>query len=150
MHPSVQVQTLDIQGKRVRCQIWDTAGQERFHVITRAYYRGAHGIALAYDVTDDDSFKNVNYWWGSEQRLLPAGGACSTSSFCLHVIRSRTICVSRLKFVARPRVFLRRPVIQGGRGWVGGMCPNALAWRLCDSHPPCCSFMIRFAFGVRH
>ncbi|CAM9880082.1 unnamed protein product, partial [Ectocarpus sp. 12 AP-2014] len=57
------VQTLDINGKRVRCQIWDTAGQERFHVITRTYYRGAHGIALAYDVTDDDSFKNVNYWW---------------------------------------------------------------------------------------
>ena len=57
-----QVQTLDIHGKRVKCQIWDTAGQERFHVITRAYYRGAHGIALAYDVTDDDSFKNVNYW----------------------------------------------------------------------------------------
>lgn len=58
-----QVQTLDIHGKRVRCQIWDTAGQEKFHVITRAYYRGAHGIALAYDVTDGDSFKNVNYWW---------------------------------------------------------------------------------------
>ncbi|CAN0149113.1 unnamed protein product, partial [Laminaria digitata] len=57
-----KVQTLDINGKRVRCQIWDTAGQERFHVITRAYIRGAHGIALAYDVTDDDSFKNVNYW----------------------------------------------------------------------------------------
>lgn len=57
-----KVQTLDIHGKRIRCQIWDTAGQEKFHVITRAYYRGAHGIALAYDVTDEDSFKNVNYW----------------------------------------------------------------------------------------
>lgn len=57
-----KVQTLDIHGKRVRCQIWDTAGQEKFHVITRAYYRGAHGIALAYDLTDEDSFKNVNYW----------------------------------------------------------------------------------------
>ncbi|CAN0457303.1 unnamed protein product, partial [Hapterophycus canaliculatus] len=68
-----QVQTLDIQGKRVRCQIWDTAGQERFHVITRAYYRGAHGIALAYDVTDDDSFKNVNYWMANIQTHADRG-----------------------------------------------------------------------------
>ncbi|CAB1099861.1 unnamed protein product [Ectocarpus sp. CCAP 1310/34] len=68
-----KVQTLDINGKRVRCQIWDTAGQERFHVITRTYYRGAHGIALAYDVTDDDSFKNVNYWMANIQTHAEPG-----------------------------------------------------------------------------
>jgi Ras family len=44
-----------------------SAGQEKFHVITRAYYRGAHGIALIYDVTDADSFKNVNYWMANIQ-----------------------------------------------------------------------------------
>jgi hypothetical protein len=43
------------------------AGQEKFHVITRAYYRGAHSIALIYDVTDADSFKNVNYWMANIQ-----------------------------------------------------------------------------------
>eukprot|EP00903_Cladosiphon_okamuranus_P020272 g18604.t1 len=68
-----KVQTLDIHGKRVKCQIWDTAGQERFHVITRAYYRGAHGIALTYDVTDDDSFKNVNYWMANIQTHADRG-----------------------------------------------------------------------------
>ena len=47
---------------RVRCQIWDTAGQEKFHVITRAYYRGAHAIVTCFDVTDEDSFKNIDYW----------------------------------------------------------------------------------------
>lgn len=47
---------------RVRCQIWDTAGQEKFHVITRAYYRGAHAICTVFDVTDSDSFKNIDYW----------------------------------------------------------------------------------------
>eukprot|EP00953_Heterococcus_sp_UTEX-ZZ885_P019407 10834-Heterococcus_DN1.PRE.2 len=119
-----KVRHLDINGKRVRCQLWDTAvaaalnvavytqlahyyvidatatvhtvhccrtlahtdtllcttlllllplllllsaGQEKFHVITRAYYRGAHGIALIYDVTDADSFKNVNYWMANIQ-----------------------------------------------------------------------------------
>jgi len=48
--------------KRTKCQIWDTAGQERFHVITRAYYRGAHGIALTYDAADEGSFKQIGYW----------------------------------------------------------------------------------------
>jgi len=50
------------QGKRIKCQIWDTAGQERFHVITRTYYRGSHGIALVYDVTNEQSFQQISYW----------------------------------------------------------------------------------------
>ncbi|KAG5176168.1 ras family-domain-containing protein [Tribonema minus] len=69
-----KVRHLDINGRRVRCQIWDTAGQEKFHVITRAYYRGAHGIALVYDVADADSFKNVNYWVANIQTHAPAAG----------------------------------------------------------------------------
>jgi GTPase SAR1 family protein len=40
----------------------DTAGQERFRTITTAYYRGAMGILLVYDVTDEQSFQNIRNW----------------------------------------------------------------------------------------
>jgi Ras-related protein Rab-8A len=41
---------------------WDTAGQERFRTITTAYYRGAMGILLVYDCTDESSFNNIRNW----------------------------------------------------------------------------------------
>lgn len=46
----------------LKLQIWDTAGQERFRTITTAYYRGAMGIMLVYDVTNEKSFDNIKNW----------------------------------------------------------------------------------------
>ena len=57
-----KIKTLEIDQKKVKLQIWDTAGQERFKNIISSYYRGVHGILLIYDVTDKDSFKNLNNW----------------------------------------------------------------------------------------
>ncbi|XP_050883960.1 ras-related protein RABE1c isoform X2 [Lathyrus oleraceus] len=53
---------IEMHGKRIKLQIWDTAGQERFRTITRAYYRGAMGILLVYDVTNESSFNNIRSW----------------------------------------------------------------------------------------
>jgi Ras-related protein Rab-8A len=40
----------------------DTAGQERYRTITTAYYRGAMGFILMYDVTNEESFNAVQDW----------------------------------------------------------------------------------------
>ncbi|XP_022562703.1 ras-related protein RABD2b isoform X1 [Brassica napus] len=57
-----KIRTVEQDGKTIKLQIWDTAGQERFRTITSSYYRGAHGIIVTYDVTDQESFNNVKQW----------------------------------------------------------------------------------------
>ena len=57
-----KIRTMEIDNKNVKLQIWDTAGQERFKNITASYYRGAHGIFVVYDISDTESFKNINNW----------------------------------------------------------------------------------------
>ena len=57
-----KIKVLDMEGKHIKLQIWDTAGQERFRTITKTYYKGAQGIILTFDVTDQDSFKNIGNW----------------------------------------------------------------------------------------
>lgn len=57
-----KVKYVEEKGVKTKCQLWDTAGQEKFHVITKSYYRGAHGIALVFDVTDKRSFEKLGYW----------------------------------------------------------------------------------------
>lgn len=53
---------MSIDGKLIKTQIWDTAGQERYRAITSAYYRGAVGALLVYDVTSRSSFEAVHRW----------------------------------------------------------------------------------------
>jgi small GTP-binding protein len=57
-----KIKIINLEEKLIKLQIWDTAGQERFRTITKTYYKGAHGIILTYDVTDDNSFKNIRNW----------------------------------------------------------------------------------------
>lgn len=54
--------SLTVDGKVIKAQIWDTAGQERYRAITSAYYRGAVGALLVYDVTRHSTFENVERW----------------------------------------------------------------------------------------
>jgi len=82
-----KIRTLDLDGSKVKLQIWDTAGQERFRTITSRYYRGAHGIVVVYDVTNQESFRNVKYWMQEIDKhaavgvtKLVVGNKCDLSS----------------------------------------------------------------------
>ncbi|XP_031118708.1 ras-related protein RABA5a-like [Ipomoea triloba] len=57
-----QTQKMIINGKEVKAQIWDTAGQERFRAVTSAYYRGAVGALLVYDISRRPTFESIGRW----------------------------------------------------------------------------------------
>ena len=54
--------SIEHDGKMIEAQVWDTAGQERYRAITTAYYRGAIGALLVYDITNRASFQNCDRW----------------------------------------------------------------------------------------
>lgn len=54
--------SINVDGKTIKAQIWDTAGQERYRAITSAYYRGAVGALLVYDIAKHVTFENVDRW----------------------------------------------------------------------------------------
>jgi small GTP-binding protein len=53
---------INIDNNLIKMQIWDTAGQEKYRFVTNSYYRGARLIVLVYDITNTDSFKNLDKW----------------------------------------------------------------------------------------
>ena len=57
-----KIKTIELDNKIIKLQIWDTAGQERFRTITSSYYRGAYGIFVVFDLTQLDTFTNVQMW----------------------------------------------------------------------------------------
>ena len=54
--------SVQVDSKTIKAQIWDTAGQERYRAITSAYYRGAVGALLVYDIAKHATYENVTRW----------------------------------------------------------------------------------------
>ena len=71
-----QTQVLEVDGKEVKAQVWDTAGQERFRAVTSAYYRGAVGALIVYDISRRTTFDSVKRWLEEldSESILP--GSC--------------------------------------------------------------------------
>ena len=78
-----QTQSMDIDGKEVKAQIWDTAGQERFRAVTSAYYRGAFGALLVYDISRRSTFDNVGRWLQELNSTYPLLSSTASSIACL-------------------------------------------------------------------
>ncbi|KAK6532944.1 Ras- protein Rab-11A [Arthrobotrys megalospora] len=54
--------TIEVDSKIIKAQVWDTAGQERYRAITKAYYRGAVGALLVYDMSKRGSYEGIPRW----------------------------------------------------------------------------------------
>ena len=65
-----QVKIIKIDETEYKLNFWDTAGQERFRSLPKKYYQNADGIFIFYDVTNQESFKNINYWLENIQNCV--------------------------------------------------------------------------------
>lgn len=63
-----KVRSVFIDGRQVKLTIWDTAGAERYRTLLCNYYRGAHGIIIVFDVTDMESFNDLETWLNDVNR----------------------------------------------------------------------------------
>ncbi|KAL7840147.1 hypothetical protein AOLI_G00254700 [Acnodon oligacanthus] len=54
--------TVQLEGLTIKAQIWDTAGLERYRAITSAYYRGAVGALLVYDISKHLTYESAERW----------------------------------------------------------------------------------------
>lgn len=75
-----------INGRIVTLQIWDTAGQERYQSLGTAFYRGADCCLLVYDITNSQSFENLDNW---RQSFLKKGMVLDPESFPFMVVGNK-------------------------------------------------------------
>ena len=52
-------------GTEAKLMIFDTAGQERFKSLAENYIKKANGILLVYDISEKQSFQNIENWMDS-------------------------------------------------------------------------------------
>lgn len=64
-----KIRTIEHEGSKIKLQMWDTAGQEKFKTITSAYYKGAQGILLVFDLCDKKSFGDIKTWLSEVDRF---------------------------------------------------------------------------------
>ena len=71
--PELGWRTIEVEGKMIKLQIWDTAGQNYYRGISRIYYRGAHGVFVVNDVTNEHTFSWLESWLNGIKELASEG-----------------------------------------------------------------------------
>lgn len=56
------IKAMQFNDQQINLHLWDTAGQERFKSLARIYYKDASACLCVFDVSNIDSFKNINQW----------------------------------------------------------------------------------------
>eukprot|EP01112_Ceratiomyxa_fruticulosa_P011675 TRINITY_DN3190_c0_g1_i1.p1 TRINITY_DN3190_c0_g1~~TRINITY_DN3190_c0_g1_i1.p1 ORF type:complete len:197 (-),score=30.83 TRINITY_DN3190_c0_g1_i1:63-653(-) len=95
-----KIKTVQLDEKLLKIQIWDTAGQERFRNITRAYYRGAHGVLITYDSTNRMSFERVQEWFNDVTHSTSQTAAIILVATKIDKVRERQVSSAEGKALA--------------------------------------------------
>ena len=145
-----QTQVMDIDGKEVKAQIWDTAGQERFRAVTSAYYRGAVGALVVYDISRRSTFESISRWLDELNSKLKLSTTTLLSNFnafltILFVWSEWWLCFFDFGsiFVCKQAIYLCTHLVRSGYGpnlfciemtyWLGcyWLLENSLLWWCC-------------------
>lgn len=51
-----------MHNQNIKITLWDTAGQEKYKSLSKVYYKGSSGVLIVYDVTDPQSYLDVESW----------------------------------------------------------------------------------------
>ncbi|EAX88661.1 small GTP-binding protein, putative [Trichomonas vaginalis G3] len=86
--------TVEVDGEMVKLNVWDTAGQEKFRSISRAYFREALVVLLVFDLTDKQSFEDINHWLSDVRQL------CDPRASIMLVANKSDLAAERLVSVA--------------------------------------------------
>ena len=69
--------------------LWDTAGQERFRSITSGYFKESHGLILLYDITNRNSFDNLEKWMESVNETLGSSNNDNHKKYALILLGNK-------------------------------------------------------------
>ncbi|KAL1800560.1 hypothetical protein ACET3X_000902 [Alternaria dauci] len=55
-----------IRDRQIELVIWDNTGREGYEMMRRLSYEDAHIVLICFDISDPDSFENIDYMWSAE------------------------------------------------------------------------------------
>ncbi len=96
-----KIKNVSVYDKSIKLNIWDTAGQDRFKTITQAYYKGAHGIVVVFDITDRTSFEHVSNWFSEIKKNAGEGVVKILVGNKADLSESRAVQVSEAEELAK-------------------------------------------------